>query len=186
MDNYWIPLQSIPVGGKALELRDQDIWEGPIREFGLDCRIAEPLTARVTLLPQAEGILFRGRIAGAVIMPCDRCAADSLIRLDHSFDSFEAFPEETLTGNKTADPFGEADEAVIRNAPNARGIEVNPAALLWQEFSLALPVKPLCSEECQGLCPMCGARKSEGNCSCAKESGDPRLAALRGLTVKRR
>jgi uncharacterized protein len=186
MDKYWIPLQSIPVGGKALELDDQAIWEDPIREFGLDCRIVEPLRARVTLLPQAEGILFRGHITGKVNMPCDRCAADSLISLDHSFDSFEAFPEETLTGNKAADPFGEVDEAVIRNAPNARGIEVNPAALLWQEFSLALPVKPLCGEDCQGLCPICGARKSEGKCSCETASGDPRLAVLRGLTVKRR
>ncbi|CAA9227777.1 MAG: FIG01269488: protein, clustered with ribosomal protein L32p [uncultured Acidimicrobiales bacterium] len=42
---------------------------------------------------------------------------------------------------------------------------------------LELPRAPLCREDCQGLCPECGADRNEGGCSCAAPA-DPRWAAL--------
>ena len=59
-----------------------------------------------------------------------------------------------------------------------------PNQRLWEEFSLALPVKPLCRPDCRGLCPECGKNLNEGACGCSRDSGDPRLAALRQLKVK--
>ena len=59
------------------------------------------------------------------------------------------------------------------------------AGLLWEEFVLALPVRPLCKPDCKGLCPDCGKNLNEGSCSCVRDEGDPRLAALRGLKVKK-
>ena len=63
--------------------------------------------------------------------------------------------------------------------------EINLAGLLWEEFVLALPVRPLCKPDCKGLCPDCGKNLNEGSCSCVRDEGDPRLAALRGLKVKK-
>lgn len=200
MKNTWIALQSIPTGGSTLTLDDQTLWETPIKEFSLDCRVLEPLKAEVFVLPQGDGVLFRGRITGKVALPCDRCADDSEVAIDHRFDSFEPYPVETLPirnaaaagkgrrdePNDTVDDFfAGVDEAVIRNAAHGGGIEINPAALLWEEFSLALPVKPLCGDGCKGLCPVCGKNRNTDPCSCAVNEGDPRLAALRGLTVKK-
>jgi hypothetical protein len=48
----------------------------------------------------------------------------------------------------------------------------------------ALPLKPLCREECKGLCPSCGADLNKGPCSCKGKKGDPRLAALKKLKDK--
>ncbi|MDL2279317.1 DUF177 domain-containing protein [Desulfovibrio sp. OttesenSCG-928-G11] len=201
MKNTWIALQSIPPGGNKLTFTNQALWLTPIKEFSLDCRIVEPLEAGLFILPQANGVLFRGRIKGTVALPCDRCADDSVVALDHAFDSFEPYPVETLAIRNTApqgkgrreeaeEPddalFTAVDEAVIRNAAHGGGIEINPAALIWEEFSLALPVKPLCSEGCRGLCPACGKNRNSESCACEQEAGDPRLAALRGLTVKKR
>jgi uncharacterized protein len=45
---------------------------------------------------------------------------------------------------------------------------------------LELPLAPLCSESCQGLCPTCGANRNREACSC-EESVDPRWSALAGL-----
>ena len=201
MEKYWIPLQSIPAAGKTLIFDDQDIWLDPVREFGLDCRIMEPLKAEIFMLPQEQGVLFRGRVHGAVALPCDRCADECAVTLDHAFDSFEPYPLDAPLpkdkGRKFAGPKGLAteapaeddiadpvDETVIRLAPHGRGIEVNPASLAWEEFSLALPVKPVCSEGCKGLCPVCGGNMNADPCSCKAPEGDPRLAVLRGLTVK--
>jgi len=46
---------------------------------------------------------------------------------------------------------------------------------------LALPLAPLCSEECLGLCPECGANRNVEPCRCAA-APDPRWAALRPLS----
>lgn len=46
---------------------------------------------------------------------------------------------------------------------------------------LALPLAPLCREECAGLCLTCGADLNESVCSCTLADGDPRWAALEGL-----
>lgn len=196
----WIPLQSIPAAGKSLIFEDQDLWLHPMLEFGLPGRILHPLRAEVFVLPQEQGVLFRGRITGSVILPCDRCADDSRIDLDHAFDSFEPYPEEipAVAGKhggrkgggreeKPADeedfPSEPHDAAVIRLTAHGRGLEINPAALIWEEFSLALPVKPLCGETCKGLCPACGSNRNTESCACAGPEGDPRLAVLRHCKV---
>ncbi|MCI2056875.1 MAG: DUF177 domain-containing protein [Oscillibacter sp.] len=47
-------------------------------------------------------------------------------------------------------------------------------------FVLGMDTKILCSEDCKGLCPRCGADLNLGPCSCKKEV-DPRLAVLAKL-----
>lgn len=191
MDKNWISLQSIPAGGRELRIDDQTIWQGFLDEFGMTVQIVEPIVAHMTVLPQSDGVLFRGKIHGRVTMPCDRCSNDSAVELNHSFDSFEPFPLEFVPpGTMGAqvsleeEPEG-ADEAVIRLAAHGRGIEMNPAALAWEEFSLSLPIKPLCASDCKGLCPSCGCNRNSETCSCDTSPMDPRLAALRGLTIQK-
>ncbi|MBQ8208162.1 MAG: DUF177 domain-containing protein [Clostridia bacterium] len=55
---------------------------------------------------------------------------------------------------------------------------------LREELVLSFPSKLLCSENCEGLCPMCGKPKSEGDCGCRKKEIDPRLAVLATLLHK--
>lgn len=47
-------------------------------------------------------------------------------------------------------------------------------------FILNAEERFLCSDDCRGLCPRCGADLNEGPCGCKKEI-DPRLAVLRQL-----
>ena len=53
--------------------------------------------------------------------------------------------------------------------------------LVEEDLILDQPSKVLCSEECRGLCPMCGKDLNEGGCDCRRETVDPRLAALQQL-----
>lgn len=78
----------------------------------------------------------------------------------------------------------DVDEEVIRELPDGRGgMEINLAALLWQELMLALPIKVLCKPECRGLCPQCGKNLNQEVCSCESEIRDPRFAALRNIKI---
>ena len=53
--------------------------------------------------------------------------------------------------------------------------------LVEEDLILDQPSKVLCSEECRGLCPMCGKDLNEGPCGCRRETVDPRLAAIQQL-----
>lgn len=181
-----IALNTIAPEGKTFVVDDPAVWSVPMAECGMDCRIVRPLVGTVTLLPQADGCLVRGTLQGEVTVPCNRCAEDALVVIDSSFDSFEPFPgaEGEPDGDGKDKSFdSEADELIVSLVDGAP--EINLAGLLWEEFVLALPVRPLCKPDCKGLCPDCGKNLNEGSCSCVRDEGDPRLAALRGLKVKK-
>ena len=57
--------------------------------------------------------------------------------------------------------------------------------LVRDAILLALPIAPLCREDCAGLCPTCGANLNDGPCDCPPPSGDPRWAALDVLRESR-
>lgn len=188
----WLNLDTIPAEGKTIVVDDPTTWTVPLQEFGMTCRIVKPLRGEVTLLPQnGEGMnggcLIRGKLTGEVALPCNRCAEDAHIVLDNRFESFEPVPEDELDvpADSQADEAPEdVDEAVIRRENGVA--QINPAALMWEEFLLALPVKPVCRTDCKGLCPVCGINRNEGSCACIDDEGDPRLAVLRGLTVEKK
>jgi uncharacterized protein len=43
---------------------------------------------------------------------------------------------------------------------------------------LAMPLKPVCREDCRGLCFSCGHNLNEGECGCEPKIKDPRWQAL--------
>lgn len=193
MHDIWIPLNTVDNGGQEFIIDDVAVWTTPLTEFGIPYRIAKPLKGTIFLLPQEDGCLVRGKLTGSLVVACDRCAEDATIDINHSFDSYEAFPAsprdgmgDSLTDSFDADvdeeAFAEADEA-IRLTAEGKGFEIGLSALLWEELLLALPFKPLCKQDCKGLCPDCGKDLNEGSCQCTKEEGDPRMAVLRGLKI---
>lgn len=65
------------------------------------------------------------------------------------------------------------------------GEEIDLSPIVREQIFLALPTRPLCREDCRGLCPHCGANRNENPCDCAEDTGDPRLSVLRTLKVSR-
>ncbi len=60
-----------------------------------------------------------------------------------------------------------------------RAIPLRDLAL--EQIQLAIPMKPLCDENCLGLCPTCGVNRSRESCACGETAGDDRWAALKGI-----
>ena len=59
--------------------------------------------------------------------------------------------------------------------------QLNLAPLVREYMLLAFPMHAVCSPDCKGLCPVCGANLNEHVCNHEEESGDPRLAVLKAL-----
>ena len=51
-----------------------------------------------------------------------------------------------------------------------------------EQFYLALPMKPLCGDDCKGLCPTCGDESEPRHLRLCERAGRiPRLAALKAF-----
>jgi uncharacterized protein len=55
------------------------------------------------------------------------------------------------------------------------------AEIAREQVLMAIPMKPLCREDCRGLCPVCGTDWNAGDCRCEKSPVDPRLEVLKSL-----
>ena len=95
---------------------------------------------------------------------CARCLADTVQSLD--FEVSEVFSKTELDD--------ENDDVIILNSN-----EIDLKEIVEQALCCALPITCLCSEDCQGLCPVCGCNLNTDSCSCETDDIDPRLAALK-------
>jgi DUF177 domain-containing protein len=57
--------------------------------------------------------------------------------------------------------------------------EISLSPIAEERIQIAVPMKPLCREDCLGLCPNCGADRNTEECRCAAPAPDPRWDALR-------
>ncbi|MBQ8141284.1 MAG: DUF177 domain-containing protein [Clostridia bacterium] len=101
---------------------------------------------------------------------CARCLApvSGVFSLD-----FErtVVAEGTLTDEQLEEHF---DEYVVLD-----GSMLDVDEQLGEELILGFPNKLLCTEDCPGMCPVCGKPRREGTCSCTTKEIDPRLAVLK-------
>lgn len=177
MKKHLVSINELPPDGKEFTLDDQEIWLGPISEFGMDCRIIDPLHGKIFVQRADEGVLIRGDLRGKIAIPCNRCAEDAIVDINTHFDEYEEIPPE---GTHMKD---EQHEGYIVYQMHAPMLDLGEVG--WEQFMLAQPVQPLCKDECKGLCPHCGANLNNGECGCNSDQGDPRMAALRGVKISR-
>lgn len=177
MGKNLVSINDLPPDGKEFDLDDPEIWLGPIQEFKMDYKIVEPLHGKVFVQPVDEGVLVRGDLKGVVSVPCNRCAEDATVTINTDFSEYEEIPPEPNSKDE-----GQKGCIVYQmHAPM-----LNLAEVGWEQFMLSLPVQPLCKDDCKGLCPECGANLNLDECSCKSETGDPRMAALRGVKVAKK
>ncbi|MFD4292680.1 YceD family protein [Rhodococcus sp. NPDC058505] len=146
----------------------------PIR-IGLDL-VAVPVGADVELDLRlesvSEGVLVTGTVRAATVGECSRCLEPFEGELNLHLTELFAYPD-SVTEETT-----EEDE-VYRIVDEM--IDLEP--VIVDAAGLELPLQPLCSEDCQGLCPECGIRLAIAESGHGHEILDPRWAALAGKLV---
>jgi uncharacterized protein len=127
-----------------------------------------------------SGTQFRlvGSLKTTLQLPCSRCLEPLTWSVDATFD-LKYQPRELNTGEGEREVA--ADDLTTAFYENDT---IDLGQLMREQFYLSLPMKPLCSEECLGLCSQCGTNLNRDTCGCAREWEDPRFAALRSMTRK--
>ena len=143
--------------------------EGPSRESLPDVQVH--LEGRVT--PAPGGADLNARLGATVPLTCSRCLETFPwdVRMDFAWRVLRRAPEAvSAAGRASAD-----DEASILVAPEGKiGLE----ELATEQLYLNLPLKPICSPSCKGLCPTCGTNRNLGSCGCDPEEAGGALAPL--------
>ena len=143
--------------------------------------VPEGLMYDVILTNAGQGILATGIVRAHVDAECDRCLGPAELELAGEVDEYFLFDV------PTAEELGEdEDVADFALVSDERTIDLAPALLA--AVAMETPFVVLCSEDCKGLCPVCGQNLNEGDCGHAKQLEEERLAdspfaALRNLKL---
>jgi len=141
-----------------------------------DYRVKAPVRLSMDV-EKAGGDSFRvtGHVFTQLELECGRCVEPFELPVDATFDlRYVPQPEHG------SDEERELAEDDLTTAFYREGV-LDVIDLLREQFQLVLPMKPLCREDCRGLCPECGTNLNRASCECAPRWEDPRLAALKGL-----
>ncbi len=140
--------------------------------------VVAPVELAFDIFKDKEHFRLEGRVTSALELPCGRCLETYTLPVDAAFD-LRYQPRSTNTGE--GEQSVEEDDLTTAFYEND---QIDLDHLMREQFYLALPMKPLCRESCQGLCVVCGTNRNRETCSCKRDWEDPRLAALRELKVK--
>ncbi|UCB43404.1 MAG: DUF177 domain-containing protein [Dehalococcoidales bacterium] len=132
---------------------------------------------KVMLTRTDRGILVRGTLYTELELTCSRCLSLCSCPLTLRIAE-EYFP---TTDIMTGAPTLITEESGYFTIDEHHILDLTEA--IRQYATLAAPMKPLCRENCAGLCPTCGHNQNLGECNCPPSDTDSRWAALRKLSV---
>lgn len=153
---------------------------GEMKEYHLKLELDEPIGIDVIAVPKgpfeldlriesvAEGVLATGEFETAAKGECIRCLDPIELEISKSFQELYAY--------KSNPDLAEDEEELLMD-----GDFIDLELPVRDAIVLSLPINPVCSEDCEGLCPECGAKWRELPEDHAHEQIDARWSALQGL-----
>jgi uncharacterized protein len=166
---------------KEMELRrirfDEDFEPGEIDFLGTGLRQATAIHAEgsAKVLENSGGeVRIEGRFSAVMETDCDRCLAMASLPLDKSFDLFYR-PPPIIAEDEVKIDEGEAEIGFYE------GLGLELADVIKEQILLATPMQRVCSEDCKGMCPVCGADRNQVVCDCHEQPADDRWKALKDL-----
>ncbi len=131
----------------------------------------------VRLMRTDRSILVKGTIQTEIELTCSRCLSLFSCPLSLNIEE-EYFPTtDVVTGASLPLP----DEPAYFTIDEHNLLDLTEA--IRQYVLMATPMKPLCQEDCAGLCPACGCNLNQAPCNCPPKPADPRWSELSKLTL---
>lgn len=158
MDTYIV--ETADLGSDRLEL--EGVLPPGVLELGGD--VSQSGDVRwVGCLAREDGrIRFSGAITGSLEVACDRCLDPTGLEVSGEFDLFFE-QRDDLEYEENAEI--ELEEPDTRTS-FMKGTRLDVREVIGEQLQLAIPMKPLCRDDCRGLCPECGQNLNNATCDC--------------------
>lgn len=152
---------------------DDELSWGPAEDA-----LTGPIRLRLHLDAVTDGIIVRGTVTFVLEVPCARCLEPQ--RETHVVDVTELFRDPTRVDVGTEGEAEQEDGYELTHDLTA----IDLTAMLHDVVVMDVPLRVLCRDGCQGLCPRCGADRNVEDCGHDLRPGpDPRWAKLAELDV---
>ena len=139
------------------------------------CRITAPVALDVVVRKDRMQFRLAGQVRTTIALACSRCLEGFAMPVAEAFD--------VLYLPHT--PAGTAEERMVEDDDLSTAFYednvIDLGQLMQEQCYLAVPMKPLCRDDCPGLCPECGTNLNTSSCRCQRTWVDPRLAVLEQL-----
>lgn len=151
------------------------------------CEVEEPFRFHLEAFRVREDVVLEGNVVGRVLLECSRCAK----RYSHTLRDDFRLVLEPAKGHEPTDPEdvrGLAESGVCLGEDLEsgffRGSMIRLDDFFGEVIALAMPIQPLCGEDCPGICSHCGVDLAERQCDCVDEQIDSPFAVLAKLKGK--
>ncbi|HOT30989.1 MAG TPA: DUF177 domain-containing protein [Petrotogaceae bacterium] len=139
----------------------------------------DPISVSLEVRKSGDGIIAKGRVKTLLGLHCSRCLKKMEQSIDETFNSVYVSSLFEEKGLKT-EHLESLDDTFFYD-----GSILDLTDRVIEAIILSVQEKPLCSQECKGLCPVCGTDLNENpqHICCEKEI-DPRFEVLNKLLEK--
>jgi len=166
-----IVISEIPEEGIDVEFNENITLES--------VKTASPLHAVLNIRTIGSEVVLNGMLEGEVELVCSRCLNAYTLRvrpqINVVYEPSEVINKEEHYKLKS----DELDTGFYKNDT------LDTDEVLVEQLLLSLPMKPLCSPECKGICPKCGADLNVLSCNCDVSEIDTRMKVLEQLLKKK-
>jgi uncharacterized protein len=132
-----------------------------------------PPHADLTVRKVGDEVWIKGRLTARLSFVCSRCLSPYEFPVDSGFD-LVYLPEEL---DLMKEELEEDELGQVFYHDN----QIDLREIILEQLNLTFPLKPLCSESCEGICAVCGKVRRNGDCSCQVQEEDPRLFKLKNF-----
>jgi len=143
-------------------------------ERGHQFRVVAPVMLQFTVDKDKNRFRLVGAVATTLGLVCGRCLEPFELGVNTPFD-VRYLPQSENTGSEREVEDDDLSDAFYRDDA------IDLGQLMEEQFYLSLPMKPLCRDDCKGLCPNCGTNLNVATCDCQIRWEDPRLAGLKAI-----
>lgn len=145
------------------------------------CSFTSPVRYDLTLAREYDHLRVSGRIGVTVELTCSRCLATFEKPLSSALTIIyrHGTPDEVSLEEET-----ELSEQDLVSAVYS-GDEIDLGHEIAEQIAIEVPFRPLCAENCKGLCPECGTDLNSSSCSCGDRQFNFKFSALKDFKVSR-
>jgi uncharacterized protein len=159
-----VPVTSIPPEGLEVEVDLGEKYFSRWREEDPELEFATArINGAVRLEKHGRDILVRGHLQGHLQLACGRCVENFDAPVDADFDLLMVPGPGPGTGEE------EELSASDLDLDYYSGETLDLETVIREQIILVVPLKPLCTEDCKGICPRCGAVLNLEECACKKD-----------------
>lgn len=168
---------------KVLDLSaDEEVVDYPtlaaLQESG-QCAFVAPLRLHLSVAREYDHIRAQGRVETRARLVCSRCLTEYETDIVSSFTIFYI----RSAGVSQDEEVELAEQDLISVA--FEGDEIDFADEIAEQVLMEIPYKPLCREECKGLCPNCGADLNTTECGCSRTEANLKFGALKNFKAEK-